>query len=218
MCGVTMSSNEGKLIIRPSKPKVGGSTQGVSIRPGRPFTISSERYVYLVVDCSGSMAGDKLEQAKKGARNFAKDALTKGYSTGLIRFDSDATLLCETLGDISKLRQRLEGVEAGGSTNMTDAIHLAHEKLKRNSGAKAIVIVTDGMPDNIQTSLQAGEMAKKDGIDIIAIGTDDANRAFLEKIASRAELGIKVSRSEFEQAITESTRMLPAASGLKPGE
>jgi molecular chaperone DnaK len=204
-----VTTSDGNLIIRPSKPKLSGDSGQVSIRPGRPFSISLEGYVYLVVDCSGSMAGNKLEQAKKGAQNFARDALSKGYSIGLIRFDSGASIVCVPIKDISKLKKSLEALEAGDSTNMTSAIQMAHHKLKINTGARAMVIVTDGMPDNPESSLQAGESAKKDGIDIIAIGTDDANRAFLEKIASRAELGKKVTRDEFSQAITESSRMLP---------
>ena len=50
------------------------------------------------------------------------------------------------------------------------------------------------------------------GIDIIAFGTDDADRAFLEKIASRSDLAVKVSSAQLESGIAGAARMLPAAS------
>jgi uncharacterized protein YegL len=95
---------------------------------------------------------------------------------------------------------------------MKDAIYLSCNLLKGFSGPKAIVIVTDGMPNSPGdplSSLNAGNFAKSQQIDIIAIGTDDADHAFLQKIASRSELGIKVSSEKLEQSITSSVKLLP---------
>ena len=50
---------------------------------GRPVNVRFEKqmsYVYLVIDTSGSMVGDKLEQVKKGVIDFAKDAFRKDYA------------------------------------------------------------------------------------------------------------------------------------------
>ena len=69
--------NDGIKIIK-SEGKVSLTEDGIKIqrekRPVRGELIKAG-FVYLVVDCSGSMEGQKLEQAKKGALNFAKDAL-----------------------------------------------------------------------------------------------------------------------------------------------
>jgi hypothetical protein len=92
------------------------------------------------------------------------------------------------------------------------AIYLSSNLLKGLSGPKAIVIVTDGMPNSPgdpQSSLKAGEIAKSQQIDIIAIGTDDAAQDFLKKLATRSELGIKVSSEKFEQSITSAVKLLP---------
>ena len=75
--------------------------------------------VYLLIDCSGSMEGDKLNQARRGALTFAKDAQRKGYSTGLIQFDSSAEHLCDPQRELSILEGQLKGITIGGSTNMT---------------------------------------------------------------------------------------------------
>ena len=72
-----------------------------------------------------------------------------------------------------------------------------------------IVIATDGQPDNRSTASGAAEKAKKMGVDIIAVGTDDADSSFLKKLASRSDLGIKVTREHFGKGITQAAKSLP---------
>lgn len=181
---------------------------------GKPITgTAMTGYVYLLVDRSASMAGDKLRQAKKGALNFAKSALNKGYFTGLIQFDSAARLLCEPYKDLRAIENAISKMDTGDTTHMAKAIVLSHNLLNSVSGARAIVIVTDGMPNGMGdplASLKAGEDAKKAGIDIIVIGTDDADQEFLKRLASRSDLGVKVDSKKLEKTITDSARMLPA--------
>jgi Mg-chelatase subunit ChlD len=165
--------------------------------------------VYLLLDTSGSMEGQKLAQAKKGAINFAEDARGKGYAVGVITFSTTATHLCEPQQDISTLNQYLERIDAGGSTNMTDAILLALQKMGDRGVYRTIVIVTDGMPDSQEIALEVAQEAKASGIDILTIGTDDADRDFLAKLASKTELSVKVLSDRLEQGITSMAKMLP---------
>jgi len=207
---ITISSKEKGITISPEKLKIR--------LEGKPISAEVKEIglVYLVVDCSTSMGeGDKLDQAKRGILNFAKDALAKGYLTGLIKFESSAMHLCGPQKEISILRSYLENIYFSGSTNMTKAIYLATQRLLKRHGFRVMVIATDGMPDNPMTTLDAAQKAKEDGIDIIAIGTDDADQEFLQKLASRTKLGVKVSREQFEKGITSTAKMLPQ---LGPGK
>ncbi len=218
-----MSEKGVEITRRAMDERIAISQRGVEIRyQGKPVSMAIRTgYVYLVVDCSGSMEGDKLNQAKKGALRFAKDALVKGYLTGLIQFDSSAVHLCEPQREISVLDQYLKKMEAGDETHMAKAIHLTYQRLKDKVEARVMVIVTDGEPNgpgDPEASLKAAEKAKKDGIDIITIGTDDADRKFLKKLASRAELGIKVAKEQLEQSIASSAKMLPAKTEPKPNK
>lgn len=183
-------------------------------RAGTPVEgTTSTGHVYLLIDRSSSMAGDKMKQAKKGSLNFAKDALAKGYLTGLIQFDSSSKLLCEPYKDLSSLKKAILGLDVGDTTHMAKAIDLAHRLLKEITGTRVIVIITDGMPNgdgDPESSLKSSDSAKKDGIDIITIGTDDANSEFLRRLASRSELGVKVESKNFEKAIINSANMLPS--------
>jgi Mg-chelatase subunit ChlD len=197
-----------------SQNQVSISNTGIEIKhQGKPIKGSADGpgYVYINIDCSSSMYGYKLQQAIKGTTNFAKDALNKNYLTGLIKFDEKATLVFEPCKDLALIESRLNTLEVGTTTNMEDAIYLSCSLMKDLNGPKTIVIVTDGMPNSPgdpQSSLKAGEFAKSQHIDIIAIGTDDADQTFLKELASRSELGIKVSSEKLEQIITSSVKLL----------
>jgi len=194
------------------KTRITQSGNEVKIRhTGQPINVSLKEVgsVYLAVDCSGSMEGEKLIQAKRGAIDFAKEAQKKGYVTGLIRFDTGAVHLCEPLRDVAVLQQHLEPVVVGGTTNMTHAIELAMEKFRGRKGIRVIVVVTDGMPDKPERALRAADRAKKEGIDIIAVGTDDANQEFLERVASRSGLATVVQREQLSAGIVSTVEMLP---------
>lgn len=165
--------------------------------------------VYFLIDCSTSMAGYKLEEAKQGILDFTRDAIGKGYLIGLIEFASSATILCKPGQDITLLRECLKTMKAYGGTNIAVAIKTAIEALQDVKGDRVIVIATDGQPNKVNAALEAGQAAKDDGIDIITIGTDDADQEFLKKMASRDELARKVSSEKFAQGIASAAQLLP---------
>lgn len=181
---------------------------------GRPIEFYKKLgIVYIVVDCSSSMAaGTKMEQAKKGAIGFADSAQKKGYSVGIIQFSWDAELMIGPQNNISSLRTEIDKMAANGSTNMTAAILLAMNRLTHEKKERLICIVTDGMPDDEMAAITAAEKAKMKGIDIMTIGTDDADKNFLRKLATREELSIKVPRNELEDGIKSMAKMLPEKS------
>ena len=164
--------------------------------------------VFLVIDCSGSMAGKNLERARQGSVDFAERALAGGYAVGLIQFASTATLVCEPQRDLSALRGYAEKLEAGGMTEMGRGIAMADANLGGQGGPRAIVVVTDGLPTKRREGLAAAERAKRRGIQIIAIGTGDADEGFLKQISSGDERAVMVPLVDLASGIRSSARML----------
>ena len=190
--------------------------RGIEIRrTGKPVesTVLRGGAVYLVIDCSGSMAGQKIVEARKGAIDFAEEALDKRYAIGLISFASDALHICEPREEVSHVQRHLPGLEAGGSTNMARAIELATVKLSGRQAPLAMVVITDGMPDHEGAALDAARDAKKRGIEIITVGTEDADRVFLQKLASRNDLVVMVKSEQLGKGIISAARMLPGGRG-----
>ncbi len=171
-------------------------------------------FAYLALDCSGSMEDEKITQARRGAFEFARGARAKGYAVGLIAFSDEAIHLCDPQVDVARLSAHLESVQVGSATNMADALSVALRKLKERTGNRAVVLVTDGQPnrgepDPIEATLRAARALKDAGIEIITIGTDDADAVFLKQIATRSDLSVMVESKQLGRGISDATMMLP---------
>jgi molecular chaperone DnaK len=164
--------------------------------------------VILAVDCSGSMAGDKLRQASEGALDFGRNALHSGYAVGVIQFGSHAEKLSDPVRLPGKLEDAVAQLRISGSTNMSAGIELAASLLA--SGAhRVICVVTDGMPNSVTDTLASASRARAQGIEIMAVGTDDADWSFLSQIVSRKELAKKVESHLLGSQIASMAKLLP---------
>jgi Mg-chelatase subunit ChlD len=173
-----------------------------------------QRAVILLIDCSGSMGGGgKMDQAKTGAIGFARAAIEQRYEVGLLRFDSRATLLLDPQGRLEALATAAGQLSPAGSTNMGDAIRTASNSFDKRHRERVLCLVTDGMPDSRDDALAAAAEVKRAGGEIMAIGTDDADHAFLDYLVTRKELSRKVAVPQFDQAITDMARLLPRQQG-----
>jgi Ca-activated chloride channel family protein len=170
----------------------------------------NQMVLFLIIDCSGSMSAyEKLTQARNGALAFTKNALEKGYSVGVIKFNTYASLCCEPQRDISKIKSHLQELTAEGSTNMVEALYLAKEHLIHRTGLRTLLVATDGLPNDVEATLNVAKKIKEVGIEILVVATSDADKEFLDKLASRRDLAVKVPEHQFKQAISSSAEMLP---------
>jgi Mg-chelatase subunit ChlD len=163
--------------------------------------------VLLLLDTSGSMAGNKLTQAKSGAIDFVLFASAKGYATALAVFADRAAMVCDPVTDSARLARKLTKVDVGivgGSTDLAAGLMLAG----KFTDLKAVVVVTDGASNDNTAALDAATTLKNRGVDIICIGTDDADRDFLALLATRTDLATYVSNQQLRSAITNASRML----------
>jgi len=157
-------------------------------------------------------SGTKMDQAKRGAVGFAKEAQEMGYAVGLIAFGSVAKHILHPQAQISKLFECIERLKADYfGTNITSALALAVDELgpATKGRKKVICVVTDGETTNPESALTLARDAHFMNIDILAIGTDDADIHFLKKLATQENLSRKVAREHFEEGISAMAKMLP---------
>jgi Mg-chelatase subunit ChlD len=128
---------------------------------------------------------------------------------GLIAFASTPGCYREARAGIAGFAECLDGLEASGSTDLAAALTLATKKIARCPGNKVFCVVTDGVPDDADAALAAAGEAVRHGIEIMAIGTDDADRTFLDRLVTRRELADKVERRQLRQGIASMAGLLP---------
>ncbi|MEA5005602.1 MAG: vWA domain-containing protein [Rikenellaceae bacterium] len=167
--------------------------------------------VFFLLDCSGSMSSNnKLQFAKNGGIEYAMVAISKGYKIGLISFGSSVKKILDPQDKIENFKMQISNIEIEGSTNLTDAIRIARELLSTKVGERIIFVVTDGYPDNSNSAISEVKLAAQAGIEIMTLGTDDADLNFLDSIATKKEFSKKVTRQDFQQGIKDMSKLLPS--------
>jgi Ca-activated chloride channel family protein len=142
--------------------------------------------VAIVMDRSGSMAGEKLEMAKSAAIATA-EVLGHNDSLGVWAFDSEAHVVAPMtrLTSTNAVSGQIAAVASGGGTNLQPAFQLAREALLRaKARVKHMIILTDGQTAGAGYE-QLASQCRGEGLTIstVAIG-EGSHVALLQAIAS----------------------------------
>lgn len=98
--------------------------------------------IKILFDDSGSMRGQKLEDAKKGSVEFMRHCGINQVAIGIYPFNAEAIAPDTDLPDVGALTQH---IRATGSTPMFDTLEAA---MKEEIRATRYIIFTDGQPDS----------------------------------------------------------------------
>jgi Ca-activated chloride channel family protein len=169
--------------------------------------------VAFVLDTSGSMAGKKLEQAKK-ALQFCVENLAAGDRFEVIRFSTEAEAVFDALveanaGNRGKAGDFVTALKPIGGTAIDDALKRALALRPGNSDRPFVVIfLTDGCPtvgvtDVKEIVARVRREAGSTRVFVFGIGTDvnahlldkvaEESRAFAQYVLPDEDLEIKVS-------------------------
>jgi Ca-activated chloride channel family protein len=161
--------------------------------------------VYLVVDTSGSMAGEKLAQTKEALLIFIEQIKGDSEQVGLITFASSVYQV-EELDELGVNRAQLlsavGGLEASGDTALLDAVDEA-QYLNDTERINAIVVMTDGQENNSYTTLNQlvrhVEEGNRTGVPVVVFSIaygSDADMRTLEQIATASGGQVRIGDVE----------------------
>jgi Ca-activated chloride channel family protein len=160
----TIPTNDFRLLFDSANGKLGASI--VSYRPDNSdegyFLLlaspeikaasdeRSAKTVIFVVDRSGSMSGKKMEQAKEAAK-FVLNNLRKGDTFNVVAYDSTVESFRPELQKYDDETRKsalgfVEGLYAGGSTNIDGALTAALGMITDKSRPNYLLFLTDGIP------------------------------------------------------------------------
>ncbi len=106
--------------------------------------------VMFAIDRSGSMSGKKIEQVR-AALKFVLDNLRPGDLFNIIAYDSEVETFRPELQKYDERTRKealgfVEGIYAGGSTNIDGALRTALNQLQDSSRPNYVLFLTDGIP------------------------------------------------------------------------
>lgn len=176
--GITNSNK----VINQDRIDCDGSLRVTLAITAAPDIISNPTDIVLVLDRSGSMAGAPLSAMKIGAKTFidiideatdsSKDGqIGSGSRMGVVSFSSTAVADTQLITSVDALKNAVDGLSAGGSTNHADAFTKAMELFEpASSNTKVIVLFTDGNTTAGAPPAPVAAAARAQGITIYCIG------------------------------------------------
>lgn len=128
----------------------------------------------IVLDTSGSMAGEKIESARRALNRFQHALLGQQDEVFLYRFSDAPTLLQGWTDDPSLLTRALGRAEPHGGTALYDAVAEAIPMAASGSRRKkALLIISDGNDTSSQTTLrEVRDLIRQSELLVYAVGID----------------------------------------------
>lgn len=166
--------------------------------------------IIIILDASGSMYEELMNEAKTGAINYAKEVINDKTSVGLVIFDHRIRKNLSPTKNIEQFQSSINGIRGEGSTDMVLAFNQARMKLKNKNVRQVVMLITDGIPDSVSKTIALANNMKRQGIEIMAIGTSGCNQEFLDKITNKKGMGLLVSNSDFGSGIKSMAGLLGA--------
>lgn len=150
--------------------------------------------VYLVVDTSGSMAGDKIDRTRTALQSFVTQIQGDRDKVGIVEFGSGVKRfepLRSLKGDSrNEMADIIAGMEADGYTALLDAVWQAQDDLQTVADANAInaiVVMTDGQENdsyrNMNDLRQIFENSRTPVVVFTIAFGSDADDDLLEELA-----------------------------------
>ncbi len=165
--------------------------------------------VLVIVDTSGSMAGQPMTDAQQAISGFVAQA-PADVRLGLMSFSSSARLLVQPTLDRPSLLGAVTNMRAQGETSLYDAV-LAGIAALGDSGDRRVVILSDGGDTRSRATLEQTLAATRDSgvaVDAIGFNTGESVQAILSQIADsgRGRVHTAASSAELAAALGSTVR------------
>jgi Ca-activated chloride channel family protein len=186
---------------RAALPSVGGDVNVlIAMRSSDTMPARAQLSAHLVLDVSGSMRGDALENAKSAATALV-EKLQPADDFSLVTFSSEAKVLVPD-GPIGPRRamalEKIKSVVAGGGTNISAGLEASYGEARSKSihpdAVKIVMLLSHGPATSGETSLPKlwalSEHAFQDGVQTSSFGLGTAfDVPLLSGIADRGAGG-----------------------------
>ncbi len=247
--GVTFAkeaSNQVKLDVAPLRSTLkAGEKQTTWLRVGlEGYRVESEKKrapvnLAIVLDKSGSMSGQKIEQARKAAID-ALNLLNANDIVSIITYDTTVSVLVPAtkMTDRESIEQAIRSIQADGSTALFAGVSKGAAEVRKfldRERVNRIVLLSDGLANSGPSTpgelaaLGASLMKENISVSTLGLGLDynedlmvqlarksGGNHHFIEKATELAD----IFRQEFDDAISvvaqEVDVKIRIAEGIRP--
>jgi Ca-activated chloride channel family protein len=153
--------------------------------------------IALVIDRSGSMAGDKIAKAREAALEAVR-RLSPDDIVALVVYDTGVQTLvpAQRVGDGRRLEQAIRGIEVGGNTALHGGVTRGAAEVRRHMEDRRfvnrVILLSDGLanvgPSSPEELGRLGTSLLKEGISVTTIGLGlGFNEDLMTRLAQRSD-------------------------------
>jgi len=139
----------------------------------------------FLLDCSGSMYGQRMEEQKKRAKWLARKALA-GANRRVAVVSYPGGVRSHLTNRAEEIDKAIDSLVPVGGSPMRRAMELARASVRQEPGvARVFVVMGDGKPDDPKGTHGESETVRGTGARVVTVGIDqEASKDFLRSIAS----------------------------------
>jgi len=195
--GASATTREG-IVTRTARPGIAFWREPVDVElrvdsSGLPTCAAaadiSPIYAALVIDRSGSMSGQPLQEARNAASDFVDlmNLIEDGDAVAVVSFSDSARLDRGFNSDRAQSVRAIQGIPDGGGTDIASGLALATQQFGLQplpvDARPVIILLSDGQSDP-GAARNAADQAKAQGIRVVTIALGGADPALLAQLAS----------------------------------
>lgn len=157
-------------------------------RPVEGLTVTANEVkdlsVAIVLDKSGSMAGDNISESQAAIRNCISQ-MGEQVAFSLVSFNNAATLESGLTKSYYTVMSLVDQIDASGGTNICYGLSTAMESLVQAEGNRVIILLSDGIdfPESkMKIDSVLADAAARD-ITVYTIGLEGCDETYLRRIA-----------------------------------
>ncbi|MDY7008306.1 MAG: vWA domain-containing protein [Cyanobacteriota bacterium] len=163
--------------------------------------------VVLLIDTSSSMGRGKLPEVQAAATGFVERQDLNVKKLAIVEFSSNSQVLTNFDADETELKQAIANLRPSGNTNLTQGLNTV-ASLLQNRNAPNILLFTDGQPNNPQSSESMARQIRATGINLVAVGTGDADSNYLTSLTGNPKLVFFANSGGIDQAFRSAEKAI----------
>lgn len=152
--------------------------------------------VVLMIDVSGSMYGQPIAEAVRGAKLFVKEAVEARYEVGIILWHVEVVAACRPATDGAAALDILSQASAGGGNDLIGPLIHCHDMLDEYDGDRVVALFGDGDLTPKAQVLDRVARMKDENIRFVTRGLGEAAAREFGEISDESAEAAKVDRVE----------------------
>ncbi len=146
--------------------------------------------IAIIVDRSGSMHGEKLDDARDAAK-MVLDVLGESNELALYSFANrvERIIPMGPVDDVDRISREIDRIRASGGTSLYHALETVYDdarKFSAEGGSVTAILLTDGQPSDVAEVDRYEKLAasaSEIGLKIVSIGIGDYDETILKRIS-----------------------------------